>query len=99
MHSIPTHILLIGALIAWIGLSLSWSRYIREETEQRRKDAVAQGESPPDIKGVSNYERAELRENAHRNMKVKPREKWISRAVLFVIPVIILTVFFVSNPL
>ena len=72
---------------------LSWSRHIHDISEQRRKTAAAQGEIPPDIKGVSNYERAELRESAHRDMKVTPREKWIGRALFFGVPALILAVF------
>ena len=92
MLSIPHSILAIGAFIAWIGIVLSWSRYIHELSEQRRKGAFDQGETPPDIKGVSNYERAELRESYHRAMKVSAREKWIGRALYFGLPALILAV-------
>ena len=60
MHLLPSHVLLIGALIAWAGLMLTWSNHIKEISEQRRLKAVARGETAPDIRGVSNYERAEL---------------------------------------
>jgi len=66
MLSIPPYILAIGAFIAWIGLLLTWTRHIHELSERRRVKAIAQGETAPDIKGISNYERAELRESAHR---------------------------------
>ena len=59
--------------------------------------AVAQGETAPEIKGVSNYERAELRESAHRAMQVTPREKWIGRGLFFGIPAIIITVFLANS--
>ena len=72
---------------------LTWTRHIFEISEQRRKKAVAQGETAPDIKGVSNYERAELRESAHRALQVTPRETWVGRGLFFGVPAIILTVF------
>ena len=61
--------------------------------------AVAQGETAPDIKGVSNYERAELRESAHRAMQITQREKWIGRGLLFGVPAIIAAVFLTKLPL
>jgi len=96
MLSIPPYILAIGAFIAWVGLMLSWSRHIHEVSEQRRIQAVDQGEKATDIKGVSNYERAYLRESAHRAMQVTQRETWIGRGVSFGIPAIILTVMFTN---
>lgn len=93
MLSIPPYILAIGAFIAWIGLLLTWARYIHQIAEQRRLKAVAQGETAPDIKGVSNYERAALRESAHRALQVTPREKWIGRGLFFGVPAMIFTVF------
>ena len=77
---------------------LSWARYIRDVSEQRRKEAAAQGEIPSDIRGVSNYERAELRESAHRAMKVTPLERWIGRTLFLGVPAIILTFFFIKAP-
>jgi len=99
MHSIPPYLLVIGAFLAWIGLMLSWSRYIREVSENRRNEAVANGEEPPDIRGVSNYERADLRESAHRDSKVSAQERWIGRGVGFGIPAIIFIVFIARLPL
>ena len=75
MLSIPPHIYLIGAFIAWAGLMLTWTKHIREVSEARRLKAVTQGETAPDIKGVSNYERAELRESAHRAQHITANEK------------------------
>ena len=99
MPSIPPYILAIGTFIAWIGLMLTWTRHIHEISEQRRLKAVSKGETAPDIKGVSNYERAELRESAHRAMQVTPRETWIGRGLFFGVPAIILTVFLTNLPL
>lgn len=93
MLSIPPHIYLIGALIAWAGLMLTWAKHIREVTEQRRLKAISEGEAAPDITGVSNYERAELRENAHRAQHITANEKWIGRAIIMGIPAIIVMVF------
>ena len=76
---------------------LSWARYIHDATERRRTAAVAQGETPPDIKGVSNYERADLRKKSHRAMKITPREKWIGRGLFFGVPVVIYAVFFANT--
>ena len=59
--------------------------------------ALAQGETAPEIKGVSNYERAELRESAHRSMQVTPRETWIGRGIFFGVPAIMLTVFLTNS--
>ena len=98
MLSIPPYILAIGAFIAWVGLMLSWSRHIHEISERRRVKAVAQGETAPEIRGVSNYERAELRESAHRAMLVTPREKWIGRGLFFGVPAIIISVFVANSP-
>ena len=96
MQSIPIYIFLIAISLAWVGLMVSWLNYIREVTERRRIDAEAQGETPPDIKGTSNYERADLRKHAHRAMKITLREKWIGRVIFFGVPIIILTVFLTS---
>lgn len=93
MLSIPPYILAIGAFIAWIGLMLSWTRYIYEISEQRRLKAVARGETAPDVRGSSNYERASLREGAHRAMQITHCEKWIGRGLLFGVPAIIAAVF------
>ena len=98
MNSIPPYAILLGAFIAWIGLMLSWAKHIRDVSEQRRIKAVARGETAPDIRGVSNYERAALRETAHRALHVTPQEKWIGRGLLFGIPAIMLTVFFTRAP-
>ena len=97
MLSIPPYILAIGAFIGWAGLMVTWVRHIHDISERRRVKAVAQGETTPDIKGVSNYERAELREIAHRAMQVTPREKWIGRGLFFGIPAIIITVFLANS--
>ena len=93
MMSIPSYIYLISALIAWAGLMLTWSNHIKEVSEQRRIKAIARGETAPDIKGVSNYDRADLRETAHRAMQVTVGEKWIGRAIFLGVPTIILTVY------
>ena len=71
---------------------LSWSRYVGDVSEKRRVNAISKGETAPDIKGVSNYERAELRETAHRAQHVTVYEKWIGRALFIGVPTIILTV-------
>ena len=81
MISIPPYAFLLGAFIAWIGLMLSWAKHIRDVSEKRRVKAVARGETAPDIRGVSNYERAALRETAHRALHVTPEEKWIRIAI------------------
>ena len=96
MHLLPSHVLLIGALIAWAGLMLTWSNHIKEVSEQRRLKAIARGETAPDIRGVSNYERAELRETAHRTMQVTVGEKCIGRAIFLGVPTIILSVYVTS---
>ena len=96
MMSIPSYIYLISALIAWAGLMLTWSNHIKEVSEKRRIKAIARGETAPDIRGVSNYERAELRETAHRTMQVTVGEKWIGRAIFIGVPTIILTVYVTS---
>ena len=98
MLSIPPYILAIGAFIGWAGLMLTWARHIHDISERRRVKALAQGETAPDIKGVSNYERAELRESAHRAMQVTPREKWIGRGLFFGVPAIIISVFVANSP-
>jgi len=77
---------------------LTWSKHIHDISEQRRLKAVAEGETAPDVRGVSNYERAELRESAHRANKVTLLERWIGRAMFLGVPTIILSVFFVSTP-
>ena len=78
---------------------LTWTRHIYEISEQRRIHAVDQGEIPPDVTGSSNYERAELRENAHRAMQVTSYEKWIGRGLLFGVPAIIAAVVLTKLPL
>ena len=98
MLSIPPYILAIGAFVAWAGLMLTWARHIHEISERRRVKAIAQGEAAPDITGVSNYERAELRESAHRALLVTSREKWIGRGLLFGVPAIIAAVFLTNLP-
>jgi len=98
MIAIPSYVFLIGAFIAWAGLMLTWAKYIHETTEQRRIRAVAKGETAPDVRGSSNYERAELRESAHRAMQVTPREKWIGRGLFFGVPAIIISVFVANSP-
>ena len=99
MLSIPPHILAIGAFIAWAGLMISWTRYIYEISEQRRLKAVNRGETAPDVRGSSNYERAALRETAHRAMQITPREKWIGRGLLFGVPAIIAAMLLTKLPL
>ena len=96
MLSIPPHIYLVGAFIAWAGLMLTWAKHIREVSENRRIKAAARGETAPDIKGASNYERAELRDSAHRALQVTQKEKWIGRGLLFGVPTIIVTVFLIT---
>jgi len=98
MLSIPPYILAIGAFIGWAGLMLTWASHIHEISERRRVKAVAQGETAPDIRGVSNYERAALRESAHRAMQVTPREKWIGRGLFFGVPAIIAAVLLAKLP-
>ena len=93
MPSISPYIFLIGAFMAWAGLMLTWAKHIREVSEERRIKAVTQGETAPDVKGVSNYERAELRESAHRAQHITANEKWIGRILLVGIPGIIVAVF------
>ena len=92
MFSIPTYIFLVGALIAWLGLMNTWFKHIQDATELRRIKAIERGETPPDIKGTSNYERAELRENAHRAMQVTTKEQWIGKVITFGVPLICLVV-------
>ena len=98
MFTIPPYLLLIGTIIAWIGLMLSWARYIHEVAERRRIAAVARGETPPDIKGASNYERAAIQESAHRALLIKSRERWTGRVMAFGIPILILGVFLINHP-
>lgn len=99
MPEIPPYIYLIGALMASIGLMISWSRHIYALAETRRIQAIAQGETAPDIKGVSNYERAELMESAHRASKVTSKERWIGRAIYFGVPAVIISVYLSKHPL
>ena len=99
MLSIPPYVLAIGAFIAWAGLMVTWARHIHEISERRRVKAVAKGETAPDIEGVSNYERAELRESAHRALLVTPRETWIGRGLFIGVPAIISAVFITNLPL
>lgn len=75
---------------------LTWNKYIREVTEQRRLEAIAKCEIAPDIRGVSNYERAEIMETAHRARQVTEKEKCIGRGLRFGVPAIILTIFFTN---
>ena len=75
---------------------LTWSKHIYEVSEERRLKAINKGETAPDIRGTSNYERAELRESAHRALHVTKQEKWIGRGLGFAIPIIILTLFFTN---
>ena len=96
MLSIPPYIYLIGVLIAWAGLMLSWFNHIKEISEQRRIKAVARGETAPDIRGVSNYERADLRKTAHRAMQVTVGEKWIGRCLFFGIPAFAVLVYILN---
>jgi len=96
MNLIPPYVYLIGALIAWAGLMLTWFNHIKVVSEQRRLKAVARGETAPDIRGVSNYERSDLRQTAHRAMQVTIGEKWIGRAICLGVPTIILIVFIMS---
>ena len=96
MLSIPPHIYLVGAFIAWAGLMLTWAKHIREVSENRRIKAAARGETAPDIKAASNYERAALRDSAHRALQVTQKEKWIGRGLLFGVPTIIVTVFLIT---
>ena len=97
MLSIPPHIYLVGAFIAWAGLMLTWAKHITEVSENRRIKAAARGETAPDIKGASNYERAALRDSAHRALQVTQKEKWIGRGLFFGLPAIILMVFFTNT--
>ena len=97
MSSIPPHIYLVGAFIAWAGLMLTWAKHITEVSENRRIKAAARGETAPDIKGASNYERAALRDSAHRALQVTQKEKWIGRGLFFGLPAIILMVFFTNT--
>jgi hypothetical protein len=77
MLSIPLPVLAGGFLIAWFGLLITWTSHVEAVTETRRQDAVARGEQPPNITGVSNYERAELMEIAHRRlMKTRSERLW-----------------------
>jgi hypothetical protein len=96
MLAIPSYVYLIGAFIAWAGLMLTWAKHIHDIAEGRRMEAVAKGETPPEVKGVSNYERAEIREMAHRAQHITVTEKWIGRGLASAIPVLILTVYITS---
>ena len=98
MLSILLYIILIVGFIIWARLMLVWTRHIYNVTEQRRVTATAEGEAAPDVKGVSNYERAEIIKRQHRDMKITPQEKWIGRGLFFV-PVILLAVFIINLPL
>ncbi len=90
---------LVGAFIAWAGLMLTWYSRQNAICEHRRKIALARGETPPEIKGASNYERAALQERAHRAMMATPRERWIGRLLAFGTPIIILGVFLINHPI
>lgn len=76
---------------------LSWSKYVHDVSEQRRIKAIEEGETPPDIKGASNYERADLREKSHRAQHISAKEKWIGKSVGFGAPMIILIVLLTSH--
>lgn len=93
MLEIPPYIYLIGALMASIGLMIGWSRHLYALTERRRAQAIAQGETAPDIKGVSNYERADLMESAHRASKITSKERWIGKAIYFGVPAMIISLY------
>lgn len=96
MLSIPPYMFVIGAFIAWAGLMLTWTKHIHEASEKRRVKSIARGETAPDIKGVSNYERADLRMAAHRAQQVTQKEKWIGRGLFLAVPAIILVIYFTS---
>ena len=90
---IPMPILIIGFLIAWLGLAMSWRTRIESVTEARRLAALSRGERPPDIRGVSNYERAELMEAAHRRMLRTKAESFWTLFILAGIPLLTIAIY------
>ena len=91
--SIPMPVLIVGFLISWIGLALSWQTRVETVTEARRLAALSRGEQPPDIRGVSNYERAELMEAAHRRMLRTKAESFWTLFILAGIPLLTVVIY------
>jgi|GEM_PF-5688159 len=88
MLPIPISVLTGGLAIAWFGRLITWTFHVEAVIETRQQDAVARGEQPPNITGVSNYKRAELMEAAHRRlMRTRSEHLW-TLFVTFGIPLI-----------
>jgi len=80
--------LLVRAGFAWLMLMHSWSVWLEPRLEARRQAALARGEVPEKIKGLSNYAAADIGEKIHREAQAHVWERWVGRGIVIAIPVV-----------
>ena len=79
-------LLLVGAGFAWLMMLRSWRAWLGPRLDARVAAALARGERPAQIRGLSNYEQAEVAAKIHRAEQARPWERAVGFGIAFGAP-------------
>ena len=84
------HILLLaGAGFAWLMMLKSWHAWLGPRLDARVAAALARGERLKPIRGLSNYEQAEVADKLHRAEQTLPWERAVGFGIAFGVPLVV----------
>ena len=89
-------ILLAGALAAWLMMLRSWHAWLEPRLDARVDAARARGKRPMPIRGLANYEQAEVADRVQRDGQTLLWERAVGLCIGLGVPLAMLLVAFWS---
>ena len=91
-------LMLAGSAFAWFMLPRAWKAWLAPRLDARVRAANECGEQPPRIRGLSNYEQAEIADALHREAHMTVRERAFGFAITCGVPLAVVLVAFFTRP-
>ena len=81
-------LILALAAVSWLMLLRSWKSWLKARLDARVAAALAGGDRPEPVTGLSNYEQAEVADAMFRAAQARPWERVASILVAFGVPAV-----------